>query len=153
MTEPADATLIASLEGTATREWLARCFELCEQACERAGASAAEAYAVNLAVEEACTNIVDHAYSGGPPGPIDIGFWKQAGPPERLVVVIRDRAPLFDPSQAPEPDLDASVEERPIGGLGWFLIETMMDSFEHSQRAGGGNCLRLVKTIGVGAQP
>ncbi len=148
---PAQPTLVASLDGTANRDWLAQCFELCEQACEQAGATPAQAYAVNLAVEEACTNIVDHAYAGGPPGPIGIEFWREAGDPARLLIVICDRAPLFDPSQAPEPDLDAGVDERPIGGLGWFLIETMMDGFEHSERPGGGNCLRLFKSIGSGA--
>jgi serine/threonine-protein kinase RsbW len=149
MPSPAPEGILAgTFAGTADRDGLQHCMDLAEQVCERIGASAEDAYAVNLAVEEVCINVVDHGYAGSAPGPIELEFrWSDAVRPGRLEIVVRDRAPLFDPSDAPEPDLDAGLDERRVGGLGWFLIGTMMDELEHSPRPGGGNLVRMVKSI------
>jgi len=150
MISPApDGLLVGAYAGTADRDALQRCMDLAEQVCERIGAGAEDAYAVNLAVEEACINIVDHGYAGVAPGPIELEFrWSDAVRPGRLEIVVRDRAPLFDPSDAPQPDLDAGVDDRRVGGLGWFLIGTMMEEIEHRARPDGGNVLRMVRSIG-----
>jgi serine/threonine-protein kinase RsbW len=150
MSSPApEARVVGEYTGTADRDGLQHCMALAEQVCERVGAGAADAYAVSLAVEEVYLNIVDHGYAGAAPGPIELEFrWSDAVQPGRLEITVRDRAPLFDPSNAPEPDLDASLDERRVGGLGWFLIESMMEEVVHSARPGGGNVVRMVRPIG-----
>jgi serine/threonine-protein kinase RsbW len=106
------------------------------------------AYAVNLAVEEVCVNVVNHAYAGGPPGPIELEFRLAREPaPARLSIVVRDRAPFFDPDQAPPPDLDADIDDRRIGGLGWFLVRETMDAVSHAARPDGGNVVTMVKSL------
>lgn len=140
--------LISSYSGRADREGLARCMALAEQACQHIRASEDDRYAVQLAVEEACTNIVDHAYAAAAPGPLRLEFWlSQHGGQRQLTMLIQDEAPAFDPAQTQEPDLGASAEDRPIGGLGWFLIRQVMDEFEHTALAPAGNCLRLLKRL------
>ena len=144
-----EASLAGAYAGTADRDGLQHCMDLAEQVCARIGAGAEDAYAVNLAVEEVCVNIVSHGYRDAAPGPLELEFrWSPADGRGRLEIVVRDRAPLFDPSAAPEPDLDASLDDRRVGGLGWFLIGTMMEEVEHCARPGGGNVVRMVRSIG-----
>jgi serine/threonine-protein kinase RsbW len=146
---PPGGALVGAYAGIADRDGLQRCMDLAAQVCERIGAGAEDAYAINLAVEEACINIVAHGYAGTAPGPLELEFrWSQAVRPGRLEIVVSDRAPFFDPSAAPAPDLDADLDERRVGGLGWFLIGTIMERVEHGARPGGGNVLRMVRAIG-----
>ncbi len=97
---------------------------------------------VQLAVEEACNNIVRHGYRGEK-GDIRIDIDIEA---DRLRVTIVDDAPLFDPTQFGEPDFAADVERRPIGGLGIHLIRAMVDeiSYEFQDKK---NRLTLIKRI------
>lgn len=111
-------------------------------ACERAGATAGDEFAVKLAVEEACVNVITHGYAGREPGPISLTFSSE---PERFVVTIADSAAPFEPDSLPEPDLKAGWNEREIGGLGWWLIRKMVDGVEYESRPGSGNRLTLVK--------
>jgi anti-sigma regulatory factor (Ser/Thr protein kinase) len=131
----------------ADQEGQARCMALSEEVGSHVSMSAEEAFAVRLAVEEACTNIVAHGYAGREPGPMALEIWhsKHAVPPA-VVTLIRDRATPFHPEDAAQPDLDASVEERAVGGLGWFFIRNLMDEVSY-QSADGENCLRLVKHL------
>ena len=113
-----------------------------EGACERAGASAGDGFAVKLAVEEACVNVITHGYAGLDPGPISLEFLADAG---RLVVTIADEARPFEPDSLPDPDLTSDWKARPVGGLGWWLIRKMVDDIEYESKPGGGNRLTLVK--------
>ncbi|HOT94246.1 MAG TPA: ATP-binding protein [Methanoregulaceae archaeon] len=81
-----------------------------------------------LALDEAFSNAVVHGYAGAP-GEVAVRARACPGGVELEVV---DRAPAFDPfAEAPLPDLDAPLEERPIGGLGVFLIRELMDRAEY----------------------
>jgi serine/threonine-protein kinase RsbW len=62
----------------------------------------------------------------------------------RAVVTIEDAAPHFDPADAPTPDLDAPLEDRAEGGLGWHLVRQFMDEVIREAVPGGGNMLTLV---------
>ena len=68
---------------------------------------------------------------------------------ESLVVVIVDDSAPFDLSATPEADLDASLEEREIGGLGLFLVHQMMDKVEY-ERVDGRNVVTLTKSMADG---
>jgi serine/threonine-protein kinase RsbW len=93
------------------------------------------------AVDESASNIILHGYRGGP-GLIEVEV-KVVG--NDLTVVLRDTAPVFDPTKLPEPDVTTALDERPIGGLGVFLARKLMDEIKHRERPGGGNELTLIK--------
>ena len=96
---------------------------------------------VLLAVDEAATNIIVHGYKRQQ-GRIEIEM-RPEGPD--LIIVLRDEAPLFDPTRHPSPDLTLPLEQRQPGGLGIFLMRQVMDEVTHRPRAGGGNELIMIK--------
>lgn len=115
--------------------------------CVRASAAAAglpsgDTTKAILAVEEACVNIIDHAYAGRAGGPIEVSCEPGAG---LLTIRIRDQGRTFDPTLAPAPDLGRNIGERSVGGLGIHLIRSLMDEVRFEAPAGGGNLLTLVK--------
>jgi serine/threonine-protein kinase RsbW len=118
---------------------------------ERAGASGLGGRALEdlvCAVDEGATNMIVHgARDGG--GPIEVEVRRQG---EAVVVRLRDRAPVFDPTGRPEPNLDAPLEARRLGGMGVHLMRTLTDEFRHVARRGGGNVVTLVKRLGPGAK-
>ncbi len=63
-----------------------------------------------------------------------------------LLFIITDSGISFDPTEAATADTTLSVEERPVGGLGIFLVRELMDSINY-ERTGGKNILTLKKTI------
>lgn len=117
---------------------------ICDFVAEAAAEAGLDEAAVNrcqLAVDEACTNIIEHGYEGENKGEIEITC--QAAPGE-LVIRIHDHARPFDPTSVPEPELDAGVEEMRIGGLGLYFMRQVMDAVEFSYE-NGGNTLVLIK--------
>jgi serine/threonine-protein kinase RsbW len=115
-----------------------------DDACAQAGLDEEVRFAVRLAGEEACSNIIDHAYRGADAGPISLQLRCDGA---QVVLVIEDRAPFFSPADAPAPDLSADWENRRMGGLGWHFIHHMMDEVRHERIPGGGNRLELVKRL------
>lgn len=107
----------------------------------RAGLDADAMFDLRLAVEEIFVNIVHHGYLDQP-GPVDVCITTDT---DQLAVTLSDRAPLFDPASAPVPNVDAPLEERQPGGLGWHLVRQLMDEVSHAPRAQGGNTVTLVK--------
>jgi serine/threonine-protein kinase RsbW len=95
------------------------------------------------AVDEAATNIIVHGYSGHS-GEIEAEIERQG---DRLVICLRDLAPVFDPTRVPPPDLTLPLEERPIGGLGIFLMRQSVDEIHHRPLPSGGNELTLIKNL------
>jgi len=97
-----------------------------------------------LAIEEAVTNVISHAFTGiAPPHRIALSL---TADPDRLRVEIRDNGRAFDPAAARPPDLTSPLEEREPGGLGIHLIRRMMDSVEYTREAGE-NRLVLEKSL------
>ncbi len=115
--------------------------EFAARAAKAAGMDSQTVYAVQLAVDEACSNIIEHAYGGEGRGEIECTCEVS---PARLRLVLRDSGRSFDPTSIPPPDLGSQLEQRQVGGLGLFLIHTIMDEvrFEFGE---GGNTLTLVK--------
>ena len=102
------------------------------------------AYAVNLAVDELLTNTISYGYDDDRAHRIEIIVRLESG---TLVVVIVDDSMAFDVTNAPQPDLDASLADRAVHGLGMFLVHQMMDGVEY-RRAEGCNVVTLTKSIG-----
>lgn len=106
--------------------------------------SPALVHQVDLAIEEFGNNIVRHGLAGGP-GEIEITLTSDA---EAIMIEISDDGQPFNPlKDAPKPDLEAALEDRPIGGLGIHLVLTMMDEM-HYRRENERNHLTLVKRRG-----
>ncbi len=116
------------------------------EAAEDAGLAPASVYEVQLAVDEACSNIIDHAYGGEGRGDIECTCHITN---QGLTINLRDHGEPFDPESVAEPDLHAKLEERTTGGLGLYFIRKLMDEviFEF-QEADSANLLTLVKQKG-----
>ena len=95
-----------------------------------------------MAVDEACSNIIEHAYGDELAG--DIVCTIEIAP-HKLTVVLQDQGRCFDPTQVAQPDLSASLKDRLLGGLGVYFMHQLMDCVEHHYEPGTGNVLRMVK--------
>ena len=116
--------------------------EFTGQAARDAGMDDAEVYAVKLAVDEACTNIIEHAYREEAKGKIEITCNIT---PEGLTVILRDHGRSFDPSTVPAPDLSADLRRRRPGGLGLYLMRQLMDEIRFESLGEAGNVLTMIK--------
>lgn len=114
------------------------------QAARDAGMDDSDTYAVELAVDEACTNIIEHAYQGENRGDIECTCESNQ---VCLTLVIRDHGKPFDPSTVTTPDLNASIDNRAIGGLGVFLMKKLMDEVRFEPMGASGNVLTMVKFL------
>ena len=118
-----------------------------DQFCESNELSPEIAYAVNLSVDEILTNTISYGYDDDEAHRIEMSVRLEA---DALVVVIVDDSRPFDPTARPDPDIEASLEERDVGGLGLFLVHQMMDRVEYS-RVDGRNVVTLTKSMDSGA--
>jgi serine/threonine-protein kinase RsbW len=94
---------------------------------------------LKLALTEACTNSVKHAYNEGGTGCVDILYELHA---DRLAVEVGDAGTGFDPGAYLGDPTD--LEE---GGLGIAIIRALTDEVEIGEREGGGSTLRFVKRL------
>ncbi len=98
---------------------------------------------LKLAVDEACTNVIEHGYRGMDPGSIILSFRIQ---PDRILVQITDFGHVFEPVAGPKPDVEAALEDRELGGLGLFLIYQTMDKIDYYSSEEG-NTLTFTKIL------
>jgi len=119
---------------------------------EQNGLDAELAHAFNLCLDELFTNIVSYGYTDELPHEIILEL---TATPGEVTAAIRDDGRPFDPlTEAPVPDLDAPVEERPIGGLGVHFVKTLMTRVAY-RREDGWNMLEMTRarpTSGAAAQ-
>ena len=101
-------------------------------------------YQIQVAVDEACANVVQHGYQDTEVGDVEICCDLDD---RGLVIRVRDWGTGFDPDLVVEPDIEAPLEERTTGGLGVFLIGQYMDEACYSFDAEKGNELVMVKGI------
>jgi anti-sigma regulatory factor (Ser/Thr protein kinase) len=119
-------------------EWVERC-------CGEAGIGSDLSFRLALALDEAVTNVIGHAFAEQmPPYRIAVEL-DVAGP--SLVATVIDNGRAFDPSVMAAPDISLPLAERDPGGLGVLLIRRMVDRVEYS-RTGAENRLRLEKSRG-----
>lgn len=116
--------------------------EFAAQAARDAGMDDSDTYAVELSVDEACTNIIEHAYAETGDGDIEITCNSLE---KALTIIIRDHGKPFDPSKVAAPNIDADLQSRSVGGLGVFLIKKLMDEVLFEPLGTSGNVLTLVK--------
>ncbi len=101
-------------------------------------------YKIRLALEELFTNVANYAYQPGK-GQIQIAYVVKDNP-RSIEVTIKDNGKAFNPLESKEPDLDAKVEDRRIGGLGLFIVKNTMDGISYV-RKDNQNILVIIKNI------
>lgn len=121
---------------------LAAISEFVARAAQAAGLDARAVYQVELAVDEACSNIVQHAYGGEGHGDIEVTCRISS---DGLTVMLRDYGRPFDPTGVAPPDLHASLEDRDLGGLGLYFMRQLMDEVHFEFTLDSGNLLTMVK--------
>jgi len=103
-----------------------------QEAAQDAGFDEMESYACELAVCEACENIILHGYGDDSTGEIEVAVQTE---PDNITIELWDDAPPFDPANDPT-KLDRSTDNPPVGGLGLVIIHKVMDDVEYNRREG-----------------
>jgi serine/threonine-protein kinase RsbW len=119
-----------------------------ETACEQSGVHPTLFFDLQLAVEEACTNVIEHAYSGKG-GDLAITFETRG---RDVVITLRDHGRPFAPQEVVAPDMSLPLTKRRIGGLGMHLMFQLMDEVQFDF-AEGANTLVMVKRNAVSMPP
>jgi anti-sigma regulatory factor (Ser/Thr protein kinase) len=109
-----------------------------------AGLAPAAMQPFELALEEVFMNVVMHGSEPGRTPWVEVAL--DGGTAESVAMTVEDDGPRFDPLSLPPPDLSAGLDQRPVGGLGVFLVRQMMDTVSY-QRIGARNQLRMTKTL------
>ena len=99
---------------------------------------------LNLALEEAVSNVIMYAYPKGSDGLVDVEAIVRK---DSLEFILSDNGTPFDPTAAPEADITLDVEDRPIGGLGIFLVRNIMDEVKYTRSDDGKNILSMTKKL------
>jgi serine/threonine-protein kinase RsbW len=106
------------------------------------GFSDKDVYNIQLATDEAASNIIEHAYEHISDGVLELS----CGVGDDLItIVLIDHGESFDPSEIPLPDLKADLSDRKIGGLGIFLMRKLMDEVHYEVKPNKGNILTMKK--------
>lgn len=133
---------VQTLTVTGKFENLSLIGEFVTRAAQAAGLDDRAVYAVEMAVDEACSNIIEHAYGGEGRGDIECACRiDETG----LTITLRDHGRPFDPQSIPQPNLQSDIEEREVGGLGIYLMRQLMDEVHFDFTSDEGNVLTLVK--------
>jgi serine/threonine-protein kinase RsbW len=112
------------------------------EAARQVGLDEHKTYQVDLAVDEACCNIIDHAYGGEGVGEMQVSVETK---PDKLTVILVDRGQPFDPSKVPDPKLGVPLEQVKRRGAGFYLIRKIIDELHYERTPQGSNVMVLVK--------
>jgi len=108
----------------------------------RVGFDDEDATKIEMAVDEACSNVIKHAYEPGTRQPIDIAVKIDY---DKLTVIVTDHGKGFDPSSIKMPDMKEYLAELRVGGLGIYLMRTLMDEVAYDIKPGVRNQVKMVK--------
>lgn len=106
------------------------------------GFSDKDVYNIQLATDEAASNIIEHAYEKISDGILELSCGMQD---DAIKITLIDRGESFDPSEVPLPDLKADLSDRKIGGLGIFLMRKLMDEVHYEPKSDKSNVLTMIK--------
>lgn len=111
---------------------------------QQAGLTQPEVYKLELAVDEACANVIEHAY--GPDVTKDVSV-RATFDDERIEIDVIDTGRGFDPASVDQKGLEQLVAERRSGGLGMRMMKALMDEVHYQIVPGEKNELRMVKLL------
>ena len=119
--------------------------EFVEECLSDCGASGKTLMQLQLVVEEIFVNIASYAYSPHGSGDVDISC-DVVDDRMKVIITFTDEGPEFDPLGKEDPDTTLSAEDRPIGGLGIFLVKRTVDGISY-RREDGRNILTIEKDL------
>ena len=111
---------------------------------QRAGFSDSDVAKLELAVDEACANVIEHAYGSDSTHEVTVKARVDA---ESVQIDIVDTGSGFDPKQIEQVNLEQLISQRKTGGLGMRLIQSLMDEVHYQIVPGEKNELRMVKRL------
>lgn len=133
-----------TLDVPSTTKNLALIREFVTKIAEQAGLSDAEVGQLELAVDEACSNVIEHAYGEDATKQVMI---RAVFDEETLRIHVIDTGRGFEPSAVEQQDLKDLIAKRRTGGLGMRLIKQLMDEVHYDMEPGKRNELRMVKKL------
>jgi anti-sigma regulatory factor (Ser/Thr protein kinase) len=99
--------------------------------------------AIHLVLDEVVVNIIEHGYDDDLDHHIHVSLALDG---DLLTIRVEDDGKAFNPLEAPPPDLDLPIEDRPIGGLGIYIVRSNVDAIEYRREAGR-NILTMKKHL------
>jgi serine/threonine-protein kinase RsbW len=126
-------------------EFLDEIRELVAKIARAGGFDEKEIYTLQLAADEAASNIIEHAYEGISNATLEVTCDMRG---DTLTVTMRDTGRPFNPSNVKQPNLKADLSERQIGGLGLYLMRKLMDEVRYEASPTKGNLLTMIKRKG-----
>lgn len=139
---PRDGT--ASMTIKSRTEKLALVREFVSDAARQFGFDEEAINKIALAVDEACTNVIKHSYKFATDKDIDISV---AAKGSSFEIVIRDQGKAFDPEAIKQPDMKEYLSQYRRGGLGMYLMRSLMDKVEYHAIPGQKNEVRMSKSL------
>jgi len=110
----------------------------------KVGFDSEESNKIELAVDEACTNVIEHAYQHDEDQNIDIAVKIDY---QKLIVIVTDKGQSFKMEEIEMPDMKSYLAELRVGGLGIYLMKTLMDEVDYQSKPGVKNEVRMVKYL------
>lgn len=99
---------------------------------------------IELAIDEACTNVIKHAYRDVPDGDIDINVKSDD---KKIAIKVTDYGKSFNHETIEMPDMEKYLAELRVGGLGIYLMKTLMDEVDYKVGPGNTNNVIMVKFL------
>jgi serine/threonine-protein kinase RsbW len=131
-----------SVQFAAKFEYLDEIRDFVGEIARAGGFSDKDVYNIQLATDEAASNIIEHAYENQSDGVLELSCGMRG---DVIIIILIDRGESFDPSEIPLPDLKADLSDRKIGGLGIFLMRKLMDEVHYEPRPDKSNVLTMIK--------
>src|SRR4051794_7538050 len=125
------------------RREIARLARLFDEFRETCGLSDDDSAHIHLMLDEVVSNVIKYGYDDGLEHHIHVDLAVNGN---EVAIRVEDDGKPFNPLEAPHPKLDAPIEQRPIGGLGVFIVKTVADSVDYT-RENGRNVVTMKKTI------
>lgn len=132
------------LQVPSTTENLAMIRDFAAHVGAQAGMDESAVSKLELAVDEACTNVIEHAYGSDTTQEVTV---RAIFDDETLQIIVEDTGRGFDPTRVPAEDLRTLVAERRTGGLGMQLMRSLMDEVHYDVTPGQKNQVRMVKRL------
>jgi len=131
-----------SVQFAAKFEYLDEIRDFVGEIARAGGFSDKDVYNIQLATDEAASNIIEHAYENQSDGVLELSCGMRG---DVIIIILIDHGESFDPSEIPLPDLKADLSDRKIGGLGIFLMRKLMDEVHYEPRPDKSNVLTMIK--------
>ncbi|SRR6266498_5946173 len=131
-----------TIQFAAKFEYLDEIREFVGDIARAGGFSEKDIYNIQLATDEAASNIIEHAYENKSGGVLELSCGMQR---DMITIILIDHGESFDPNEVPMPDLKADLSDRKIGGLGIFLMRKLMDEVHYEPGPNQGNVLTMTK--------